>query len=63
VQTPAQREALFLSKQRREIGFDAQFDLEAEYRRSKSKLPYSAWCAQRALEQDKTERNAQENVA
>lgn len=51
VQTPSQREALFMSKQRREIGFDAQFNLEAEYRRSRSKLPYSVWCTQRASEQ------------
>lgn len=51
VQTPAQREALFVSKQRREIGFNAQFDLEGEYRRSRSKLPYSIWCTQRASEQ------------
>lgn len=50
VQTPAQREALFMSKQRREIGFDAQFDLEVEYKRSRSKLPYSVWCAQRESE-------------
>jgi hypothetical protein len=63
VQTPAQREVLFLSKQRRDIGFDAQFDLEAEYRRSKSKLPYSVWCAQRALEQEKAEQKGQGNVA
>ncbi|AWI55416.1 hypothetical protein DEH84_17640 (plasmid) [Aquabacterium olei] len=63
VQTPAQREALFMSKQRREIGFDAQFDLEAEYRRSRSKIPYSVWCAQRESEQKEVSRNGPENVA
>lgn len=47
VQTPQQRESLFRSRQRKAIGFDAQFDLEAEYRRSGSKLPYSEWCAGR----------------
>ena len=47
VQTPQQKESLFYSKQRREIGFEAQLDLQAEYRRSKSKLSYSRWCAER----------------
>jgi hypothetical protein len=63
VQTPAQREALFMSKQRREIGFDVQFDLETEYRRSGSKLPYSVWCAQRSSEQQAANQNGPENVA
>ncbi|MBU1237517.1 MAG: hypothetical protein KJ634_08450 [Gammaproteobacteria bacterium] len=47
VQSPRQMEDLFLSKQRRAIGFEAQIDLQAEYRKSRSKLPYSAWCAAR----------------
>ena len=47
VQSPKQREVLFLSKQRRVVGFDAQLDLQAEYRQSGSMLPYSAWCAAR----------------
>jgi hypothetical protein len=47
VQSPQQKEDLFLSKQRRAIGFDAQFDLQAEYRQSGSKLPFSAWCTAR----------------
>lgn len=63
VQTSDQREVLFMSKQRREIGFDAQFDLEAEYRRSRSKLPYSVWCAQRASEKQEATQNGPENVA
>jgi hypothetical protein len=49
VQSPRQKEDLFLSKQRRAIGFEAQFDLQAEYRQSASKLPYSAWCAAREV--------------
>jgi hypothetical protein len=47
VQSPQQKEDFFKSKQRRELGFDAQFDLEAEYRQSRSKLSYSAWCKHR----------------
>ena len=47
VQSPRQKDDLFLSKQRRTIGFEAQLDLQAEYRQSRSKLPYSAWCAAR----------------
>jgi hypothetical protein len=46
VQTVEQRENLFRFKQRKTIGFDAQFDLEAKYRASKSMLPYSQWCAE-----------------
>lgn len=45
VQSPKQKEDLFLSKQRRAIGFEAQFVLQTEYRQCASKLPYSAWCA------------------
>ena len=45
VQSPQQKEDLFLFKQRRNIGFDAQFDMQAKYRQSGSKLPYSEWCA------------------
>ena len=47
VQSPKQKEDLFLFKQRRAIGFEAQLDLQAEFRQSRSKLPYSAWCAAR----------------
>lgn len=47
VQSPKQKEDLFLSKQRRVIGFQVQLDLQAEYRQSRSKLLYSAWCAAR----------------
>jgi len=47
LQTKGQKEDRFLSLQRRKIGFDEQFDLMAEYRRSRSKLAYSEWCAQR----------------
>ena len=49
VQSPRQKEDLFLSKQRRAIGFEAQLDLQAEHRQSHSKLPYSAWCAARGV--------------
>ena len=54
LQTKGQKESRFLSLQRREIGFDAQFDLMSEYRRSKSELSYPEWCAQRG----RGERNA-----
>jgi len=47
VQTSEQRENLFRFKQRKVLGFDAQFNLEAEYRASKSRLPYSQWCKER----------------
>ena len=46
VQSLQQKETLFRSTQRRQIGFEAQLDSEAEYRRSHSELPYSAWCKQ-----------------
>jgi hypothetical protein len=46
-QTRAQKEDRFLSAQGRSIGIDEQFDLMAEYRRSKSNLAYSEWCVQR----------------
>lgn len=49
VQSPQQKEDLFLSKQRRAIGFEAQLDLRAEYRKGRSKLPYSAWCIARGV--------------
>src|SRR4051812_4475288 len=45
LQTTEQKENRFLSVQRAKLGFDAQFDLMAEYRRSKSTLEYSEWCA------------------
>jgi len=44
-QTRSQKENRFVSVQRAKIGFDAQFDLMAEYRRSKSELEYPEWCA------------------
>ena len=47
VQSQRQREDLFLSKQRKAIGFEAQLDLQAEYRQSKTKQPSSEGCAQR----------------
>lgn len=47
VQTPKQREVLFLSKQRRRIGAERQWDLEAEFRRSGTTLSYEAWCKER----------------
>jgi hypothetical protein len=47
VQSHAQRENVFLWEQRRLIGFEAQLDLQAAYRRSKSELAFSAWCQQR----------------
>lgn len=47
VQTDAQREQVFLSEQQRRIGFQRQFDLQAEYRRSGSKEKYSVWCGGR----------------
>jgi hypothetical protein len=47
VQSPKQKEDFFLSKQRRSIGFEAQLDLQAEYRQSASKLLYSVWCEAR----------------
>jgi hypothetical protein len=49
VQSPRQKEDLFLSKQRRAIGFEVQLDLQAQYRQSRSKLPYPAWCAARGV--------------
>jgi hypothetical protein len=47
VQSPKQKEELFQSKQRKAIGFEAQLDLLAEYRRSGGKQSYSAWCMAR----------------
>jgi len=48
LQTREQKEDRFLSLQRKEVGFDRQLDLMAEYRSSKSKLPYSEWCAKKS---------------
>lgn len=48
LQTRQQKEDRFLSLQRKEVGFDRQLDLMAEYRISRSKLPYSEWCAKKA---------------
>ena len=50
VQSEKQREDLYLSKQRKAIGFEAQLDLQAEYRRSKTKQPYSDWCEKRGAQ-------------
>lgn len=44
IQSPNQREALFWSKQQKEIGFPAQRDLMFEYNRSRTSLPFSKWC-------------------
>lgn len=46
LQTKKQREAQFIAEQRRKIGFEAQLDLQAEHRRSKSPLSYLEWCGQ-----------------
>lgn len=46
LQTKEQKERLFLDKQIRAIGFEAQQDLQSEYRSSKSKLSYAEWCQQ-----------------
>jgi hypothetical protein len=43
-QTTEQKERVFWSNQQREIGFDAQLELHAKYRQSKSNVPYSEWC-------------------
>ena len=47
LQTKAQKEALFWSKQQKRIGFDNQLTLHGQYRKSKSNLSYSEWCAER----------------
>jgi hypothetical protein len=47
LQTPEQKNNQFRAAQRKVIGFNEQFDLEAEYRKSKSKLSYKDWCAKR----------------
>lgn len=44
IQTQSQKENLFWNKQQKEIGFDAQLDLHAKFRQSKSTVPYSEWC-------------------
>ncbi len=44
MQSATQKENLFLDKQRKKIGFDAQLILQSEYRKSKSKLTYEQWC-------------------
>jgi hypothetical protein len=46
VQTNEQLEAVFWSKQQRSLGVDRQMDLREKYRASKSKVPYSRWCAE-----------------
>ena len=46
VQSLEQLETVFLVKQRREIGFEKQIDLQSEYRSSGSALPFSKWCTQ-----------------
>ncbi|MBY0475801.1 MAG: hypothetical protein K2Q13_12190 [Nitrosomonas sp.] len=44
LQTQSQKEQLFLSNQRKEIGFDAQLGLQDKYRKSKTELSFSEWC-------------------
>ena len=44
LQTPEQKENLFLHNQYSKIGFQKQQDLRGQHHRSKSKLPYSEWC-------------------
>lgn len=47
VQSAEQKEALFWSTQQKNLGIPAQRLLWDEFRKSKSQLPYSAWCAQK----------------
>jgi hypothetical protein len=47
IQSPAQVEAAFWSKQQKQIGFAKQMVLRDEYKVSKSKLPFSRWCRER----------------
>ena len=44
LQTPSQKEQLFLNKQQRMIGVEAQLNLQATYRQSKTNLLFSEWC-------------------
>jgi len=46
LQTKEQKEAQFRFKQRKQIGFEVQLDLQAKFHQAKSKLSYSEWCAQ-----------------
>jgi hypothetical protein len=48
VQSNTQLEALFWSKQQKALGFENQMRLWDRYRASKSKIPYSKWCAEHA---------------
>jgi hypothetical protein len=47
VQSKTQLESLFWYEQQGRIGIDKQLKLSDEHRRSKSILPYSAWCQKR----------------
>jgi hypothetical protein len=49
LQTQEQRDNQFRAAQRRAVGFNEQFDLEAEYRKSKSTLSYRDWCVKRKV--------------
>lgn len=44
LQTPKQRESLFLSKQQKSLGIEKQMETGRIYQLSGSKLPYSQWC-------------------
>jgi hypothetical protein len=46
VQSSRQLERLFWSKQQKALGFEKQMGLRGQYRASKSKVPYSKWCAE-----------------
>lgn len=48
VQSNTQLEALFWSKQQKALGFENQMRFWDRYRASKSKIPYSKWCAEHA---------------
>ncbi|WP_444939955.1 hypothetical protein ACJJI3_12680 [Microbulbifer sp. ZKSA004] len=47
LQAPEQREKLFINKQQKKIGFEAQQELRFKYKESKTKLPYEQWCLER----------------
>ncbi|MGB9150557.1 MAG: hypothetical protein WCB36_09960 [Burkholderiales bacterium] len=44
VQSPIQIEAVFWGEQQRRIGIERQMYLRTQYRKSKSRLPFSKWC-------------------
>ena len=44
LQTEEQKEAVFWSKQQKEIGFSCQIEMWYKYRQLKSNISYSKWC-------------------